>query len=136
MGAFRRVPNEASRALTVVPVGEELTEMATQSTTDATFTTIWSYTLATDEFFSADAAVMGCRLGNTQGAKYTTAVLVRDNSGVTTVVGSVNYVAIEDDATWSVRWNLSGATIRLQVQGAAAVNIDWFARIDFLAQIV
>ena len=99
------------------------------TTTDATQTTLATYTIANGSSVSAEADVIGKDgSGNTVVAKQLAAA--KQPSGTASIVGSVvNLVTTITDAALigaSVTIDASGATVRVRVTGKLATTIEWF----------
>lgn len=102
------------------------TRPVTVTTTDATETTLDSFTLATDTMVVVTYVVTAIKDDETEAATYIRTACFRNDSGAVTQVGSTqDGGTFEDDATWDCTIDKSGTTIRCRVTGKAATNIRW-----------
>lgn len=99
---------------------------ATVTTTDATVTTVESFTTASDTSYTIHATITAVKSDGSQMGSYVLYASYRNDSGTLTQVGAttVSHTA-EDDATWNGTLDVSGTTIRVRVTGVAATNIRW-----------
>ena len=102
------------------------------ATTDATVTTLGSITIAASNTYLIEARVVARRTGGASGTADDGAVYIR-RAMVTTKGGTVTINAVqdgltqEDQAGWDCTLDVSGATIRIRVTGAASNNVTWHA---------
>ncbi len=97
-------------------------------TTNATVTTLDSFALATGQGVTVTWTVDATETALASGAGYIVSAKFKNTAGVVTQVGATTVTIIgEDVAGWDCTANLSAATIRLRVTGAAATNIRWSA---------
>lgn len=96
-------------------------------TTDATVTTLDSFTLSNNSAVTVSWMVTGIKSDYSQAASYCIAACFRNNAGTVTQVGTTQVQALESDATWAATADNSGTTIRLRVTGVAATTIQWTA---------
>jgi len=95
-------------------------------TTDATVTTLDSFTLASNTAVLWTSMVTAIRSDNAAAAGYQISGVFRNTSGTVSQIGSIQFTSIgADDATWTATMNFTGTTIRLQVTGKAATTIQW-----------
>lgn len=100
------------------------------STTDATTTTLTSVTIPTDSVLYLKAKIVGRRTGGTGGTNGDSAVYERSarfkNVGGTVTVNQIqsDYTS-EDQLGWNGTFDVSGASGRVRVTGAANNNITW-----------
>jgi hypothetical protein len=95
-------------------------------TTDATVTTLDSFTLASNTAVTWSVTVTAVKSGMTQAAGYSRTATFRNNAGTVTQVGATqDGYTVEDDAAWDVTIDNSTTTIRCRVTGVAATNIRW-----------
>jgi hypothetical protein len=99
------------------------------STTDATVTTLDSFTLPSNTAVVCSWLVTGVRDTLAEVCAYSVTAAYRNNAGaVSAGTGSPTTVVIaEDDATANATSDNSGTTIRLRVAGPAAKNYTWTA---------
>lgn len=98
----------------------------TTTTTNATVTTLNSFTLATDTMVVATFVVTAIKDDETQAATYIRTACFRNDSGTVTQVGTTqDGGTFEDDSTWDCTIDVSGTTIRCRVTGKAATSIRW-----------
>lgn len=102
------------------------------STTNATPTTLYTYTLTNSATTKINIQVVGIKSDNTQAASYDFSVTVRANTGVYNLVGSVSKYAVEDNTAWDCEVSLSTNTLLITVTGVAATNISWGGTISTL----
>lgn len=101
------------------------------ATTDATVTTLHTYTLATSYSAMLVAHVVARRTGGSSGtandsAGYIIRAMVKNVSGTATIVGAVSAsFTAEDQAAWDATIDVTGATARVRVTGAANNNVTW-----------
>lgn len=97
-------------------------------TTDATWTTLATATLAQSSCVTFAASVSAIRDDGTEGGGWAfTARARRPASGVPVVGTPVVTLAEHDGTGWGVRLVESAGDVLLQVQGEAATNITWRA---------
>lgn len=100
-------------------------------TTDATVTTLITYTTQTDTVSMVTARVVGVTDLGGQGAGYIINGTFRNVSGTVTQVGSTTVVSShEDDTAWNCTMSISGANVLVRVTGAIATTIEWNGAID------
>lgn len=105
-------------------------------TTDATVTTLDSFTLANNTSVVVSWLVTAVKSDNTQAAGYAVSAVFRNNAGTVTQVGSTSVTVLgEDDSVWDATADVSGTTVRLRVTGKAATTIQWTAILTRLAVI-
>ncbi len=101
------------------------------ATTDATVTTLHTQTIPASTTVRLVAHVVARRTGGAagtaeDGASYTVVVTVKNVGGTATLVGAVNQLtAQEDQAAWDATIDVTGATARVRVTGAANNNVTW-----------
>lgn len=103
---------------------------AQTTTTDATTTTLTSVTVPTDSAMLMEARIVGRRTGGTGGANGDAVVYVRtarfkNISGTVTIANLQSDYTSEDQAAWNGTLDVSGASARIRVTGAANNNITW-----------
>ena len=101
------------------------------ATTDATVTTLHSFTLTASTTYRIEARVVARRTGGTSGtaedgAGYIIVGTYKTVAGAATLVGAVSalYTA-EDQAAWDATLDTSGTAVRVRVTGAANNNVTW-----------
>jgi hypothetical protein len=96
-------------------------------TTDATVTTLDSFTLASNTGVVCSWLVSAIKSDRTEAAAYSVQAMFKNNAGTVALVGAVTITIIaESDAAWvGPSMDVSGTTIRLRVAGKAGTNIGW-----------
>jgi len=97
-------------------------------TTDATPTTIYSYTATDEAVTMVDAAITGITSDGSVVAGYKRGALFKRDGGVLSQIGSTvsNYTE-EESAAWDVGLSASGTSILVTVTGENATTIQWQA---------
>lgn len=104
---------------------------ATVSTTDATVTSLMTLTIPASTTVAIHGYVTARRTGGSSGtaedgAYYERAVAIKNVAGTATIVGSVASIAtMEDQAGWDCTFDVTGATVRCRITGAASNNVNW-----------
>lgn len=105
-------------------------------TTDATVTTLDSFTLASGAAVAATWLVTAVKSDLSQAAAYSCSALFVNSAGSVSQVGSTTTTAIgESDAAWDATIDNSTTTIRLRVTGKAATTVRWTAILTSLTVI-
>ena len=105
------------------------------ATTDATVTTLFTYTIPASTTVLIQANVVARRTGGTlgtaeDGAGYVIDATIKNVAGVATLIGAVlPDVTQEDQVLWDATIDVTGATARVRVTGAASNNVVWHATI-------
>lgn len=116
------------------PGDELLSEKVYQdkvATTNATVTTILTMTVPSSTTWAFVAYVSARRSGGVagtaeDGAFYEVKACYKNVAGTATIIGSATITTIaESQAGWDVTLSPTGATVRIQVTGAADNNISW-----------
>lgn len=96
-------------------------------TTDATWTTAVTATLAQSSQVTFRVAVSAIRSTGAEGGSWEfSAGFRRPSSGAPVAVGSTLFLLVAaDDATWDVRIQVSGSDVVIQVKGAAGKTVRW-----------
>ena len=106
------------------------------ATTDATQTTLASYTVGEDCTVVANVLVVAQHYDNNQHANAFSGVyhlLANCASGTATLRDSTIIDELDPATTnWAVAFDADGATIRVRVTGTAGEDVRWAARIDVL----
>lgn len=103
---------------------------ATVTTTDATVTTLTTYTTASDTAYTIQATVTAVQDTGATVASYVMYGTFRNDSGTLTQRGVTTYShTVEDTAGWDCVYDTSGTDVRVRVTGAAATNIRWQAHL-------
>lgn len=108
----------------------------TVQTTDATQTTIDSFTLDDEETYLVQISVVGTKSdGSERCGAIKQAVLYRDGGGNATIQGVV-HVTLEEysDSNWDIDITVSGNDVRASVTGLAATTVNWKCSIQFIEQ--
>lgn len=109
---------------------------ATVSTTDATVTSLFVLTVPSGVSVTIKAKVTARRTGGSSGsagdsAGYERIATVADISGTATLIGSVSPPhTAESQAGWDCTIDVTGATARVRVTGAASNNVNWAGKIE------
>jgi hypothetical protein len=103
----------------------------TVQTTDATVTTLYTFTIPASTTFAISASVVARRTGGASGtaedgAFYERVAAIKNVAGTATIIGSVaTPITIEDQAGWDCTIDVTGATARVRITGAASNNVSW-----------
>jgi hypothetical protein len=108
----------------------EITYQNRVTTTNATATTLHTFTVPTSTTYYISAVVIARRTGGTSGsaedgASFEIKGTYKNVSGTATLIGVVNKLANKDQGTWNVAFNTSSNTVQLQVSGSTNNNITW-----------
>jgi hypothetical protein len=101
------------------------------ATTDATVTTLHTFTIPASTTYAITIRVVARRTGGASGtaedgAYYERAAAIKNAAGTATLIGAVAAIAtMEDQAGWDCTIDVTGATARVRVTGAVANNITW-----------
>ncbi len=104
-------------------------------TTDATQTTIDSFTLDDEETYMVQINVVGTKTdGSERAGAIKQAVLFRDG-GSATIQGVVG-VSLEEysDSNWDIDITVSSNDVRASVTGLAATTVNWKCSMQFIEQ--
>jgi hypothetical protein len=105
------------------------------TTTDATVTTLHTVTIPATTTVFVEVNIVARRTGGTggtaeDGAAYIIRAAVKNVAGTATLIGAVDQVfEREDQATWDATIDVTGATARVRITGAADNNITWHATV-------
>jgi len=104
-------------------------------TTNATQTTIDSFTLDDEETYMVQINVVGTKLdGSERCGVIKQAVLYRDGGGAT-LQGNVTLTLEEySDSNWDVNITVSGNDVKASVKGLAATTVNWKCSMQFIEQ--
>jgi len=107
----------------------------TVQTTDATQTTIDSFTLDDEETYMVQISVVGTKDdGSDRAGAILSALLYRDG-GSATIQGVVqSMLEVYSDSNWSIDITVSGNDVRASVTGLAATTINWKCSMQFIEQ--
>lgn len=95
-------------------------------TTDATTTTIDSFTIPNNTTLIVNAIISAVKSDNSQGASYLRTASFRNNGGTVFQIGiTENGASFEDDSTWDATIDNSSTTIRIRVTGKIGTTIRW-----------
>ncbi|MCI0341690.1 MAG: hypothetical protein L0216_11180 [Planctomycetales bacterium] len=103
---------------------------ATVQTTNATQTTVLSYTIPDETTFLARAIVLAMRQSSTSCAGYRREVWGKRQSAGAPTIGAIVGDTWEDVASWDATYTISGNDLRVSVTGAAGSTIDWLATLE------
>ena len=112
------------------------TQQARVTTTDATPTTLFTYTtsgvvtVTNSMTYVIECDIIGNRTGGASGASGDVGVykyrgIFKRINGVVTLMSETLVNTNEDQAGWNVTSSISGTSILIQVTGAASNNISW-----------
>lgn len=128
VSAFTTTVNAKGTAVDHQPVNVQ--------TTDATVTTVDSFTLASNTAVVLSALVLGIKSDYTQAGAYSITACFRNNAGTVAQVGTSTTTVIgEDDAGWTATIDNSTTTIRVRVTGAVGDTVQWtsvFTRLEVI----
>jgi hypothetical protein len=102
-------------------------------TTNASQTTVVSYQLPDDTIATLRATVVARDGATGNSAGYERVLRAkRHGGGAATIVGSVKkpFDDDQDTAAWDVTMDVTDNSVRVQVTGAAATMIEWFASVE------
>ena len=98
----------------------------TETTADATFTTVATQAITDGRTLLLEAHVSGRRAGADEGAGFVLRGAFRRTGGAVTQIGSTQVInSFADDSTWNAQFLVSGTDVLVQVKGAAAASVDW-----------
>jgi hypothetical protein len=102
------------------------------NTTDATVTTLYTFTLPASTDIGIEVRVVARRTGGSggtaeDGAYYILNALYKMVSGTTaTIIGSVVQTVVgESQVAWDATLDTTGTTVRVRVTGATNNNVTW-----------
>jgi len=100
------------------------------ATTDASVTTLHTFTIPVSTTYAIDAVVVARRTGGAagtaeDGACYRMTAVYKNVAGTATIIGTDNITADEDQAGWNAVFTVSSGTVLLEVTGAVDNNITW-----------
>lgn len=100
-------------------------------TTDATVTTLQTIDIAASTTYNIDCTITARRTGGASGtaedgANYNRVAAVKNVAGTATLIGTVaTPITQEDQAAWDATIDVTAATARVRVTGAASNNVTW-----------
>lgn len=95
-------------------------------TTDATVTTLDSFTIASGSAVVVSWLVSAIQSTSANAAGYSVSAVFRNNAGTVTQSGTTTVTVLgESDSAWDCTCDNSTTTIRLRVTGKAATTIQW-----------
>jgi hypothetical protein len=100
------------------------------ATTDATVTTIHTFTVPASTTYAIQAVVIARRTGGVSGtaedgARYILNAVYKNAAGTATIIGAITVTADESVGGYDATFTTSGATVLCRVTGAATTNITW-----------
>ncbi len=110
-------------------------------TANATAQIIYTINTKTDSGNSIFLRIMARRDSGTgtgsdnDTASYNSNILIKNNAGTVSIVGSDSSTPIEDNAAWDVTWVVNGTDFEIKVQGDADNTVDWFGTIKIFEMI-
>ncbi len=106
-------------------------KVATAQTVDATQTTIATVSIPASSVTVIEANVQALKSDGTTAKAWKFWVEVRDNAGVSAIVGALaSLLTAQGDAgaaTWDATATLAGTTLSIKVTGAVATTVNWSA---------
>jgi hypothetical protein len=107
------------------------------STTDATVTTLHSFTTASGKNYVVEVWIDARRTGGVSGAAgdgagYILRAFVKNVAGTVTVNGLTTSFSYEDQAGWDATIDVSSTAFRVRVTGAAANDVAWHSTMEFM----
>lgn len=107
--------------------------VTTVSTTNNTVTTLWTLTIPATTIVDIEGTIVARRTGGSSGtaedsAGYKRQVRIKNVAGTATIVGTGPHVIgtdDEDQAGWDATFDVTGATVRCRITGAANNNVNW-----------
>lgn len=108
----------------IMAIAEEPT---TVQTTDATVTTLKTYTPTDQRTTVYTVLITAIKSDFSGGASYWRRFTVRRNGGTVTAISTVEVIGSDDEDTagWDATLDISGSTVRVRVTGAAATTLNW-----------
>jgi hypothetical protein len=112
-------------------------QQATVATTDATVTTLDTFTVPTDTTVLVEYRIAGRRTGGVSGTAGDSYTYVR-TARVSNIAGTLSIFNLQSDFTSesiagaNATLDVTGTTIRCRVTGAATTNISWFSHAKIL----
>lgn len=94
-------------------------------TTDATQTTILSWTPGDDSVEHLTAQVVGLSADATKVAGYLLSAVVKRKDGTTSLEGASAVHTVETNAAWDATIDASSPDVRVRVTGEAALTVKW-----------
>lgn len=106
------------------------TRQARVATTDATQTTLDTFTITASKTYLIEARVLARRTGGAagtadDGAAYIRRAMVTTKAGTVTINAVQDGLTQEDQAGWDCTLDVNAATVRVRVTGAADNNVVW-----------
>lgn len=107
-------------------------QTAKVTTTDATATALWSYTVPTNAVVRIVATIVGRKSDGSARAAYTKIASFYRATGSAAQGGSTETIGTdyESNSAWDATIDLSTNTVRVLVTGAASTTIAWSASIE------
>lgn len=114
-----------------------LEAQATVATTDATVTSLYTFTVPTNTVVKIEVDVIGRRTGGSAGtvgdsSAYTRTARVNNIAGTLTLFNLQSDYTSESNNATNCIVDVSGTTVRVQVTGAANNLYTWFAHVKIL----
>jgi hypothetical protein len=108
----------------------EITYQNRVATTDATLTTLHTFTVPASTTYYINAIVVARRTGGSagtaeDGASYEIKGCYKNVAGTATIIGALNVITNESQVAWNATLTPSGATVLLRITGALNNNITW-----------
>jgi len=122
------------QALSSVATNDDPTELVYQNrvaTTNATVTTLHTFTIPASTTYTVTSWVVARRTGGTggtaeDGAAYTISATFKNVAGTATQIGTTTIISTaENQAAWDCVYDVTGATARVRVTGATNNNVTW-----------
>lgn len=124
----------AVQTLVSVATNDDPTEILYQNrvaTTDATQTTLHTFTVPSSTTYAIESTVVARRTGGASGtaedgARYLISAVYKNVAGTATIIGAITtLLSDESQAGWDATFTTSGATVLLRVTGAVSNNVTW-----------
>lgn len=106
------------------------------TTTDATQTTVDSFTIDDEETYLIQVSIVATESGGgNRGGAIKSALVYRTGGGSATIQGAVETnIARGSDGAWLLDITVSGNDVRASVTGVAATTITWKCSMQFIEQ--
>lgn len=105
--------------------GKAYSDIANVQTTNATITSLFTWTILDNACTKVTAEVNGDRSTGAETAIYERKIRIKRNSGTVTMGTVILPTTDEEVSTWDCTINNSTSTGQVQVTGVASVTIDW-----------
>jgi hypothetical protein len=121
------------QALSSISTGSAPIESVVQNrvaTTNATVTTLHTFTVPASTTYAVEVIVIARRTGGSagtaeDGARYKLSAVYKNAAGTATIIGAITSTADESVAGYDATLDTTGASIRVRVTGVLNTNITW-----------